>query len=63
MKRSWFKALWTVLLVLLLVCTAVAEEKVIFRTLSGWDMPPAYNGNPFAPGGVGGAGDLSLIHI
>jgi len=57
MKRSWFKALWTVLLVLLLVCTAVAEEKVIFRTLSGWDMPPAYNGNPFAPGGVGGAGD------
>ncbi|MER3467236.1 MAG: hypothetical protein C4312_01120, partial [Thermoflexus sp.] len=22
---------------------------------TGWEVPPAYHGNPFAPGGVGGA--------
>lgn len=27
----------------------------MFRTLGVWDMPPMFNGNPFAPGGVGDA--------
>ena len=36
--------------------TPVAKP-AIHRTLGGWDQPPAYNGNPFAPGGVGTATD------
>ena len=46
----------TVLFVLLSV-GLVASSETVFRTLGGWDMPPAYNGNPFAPGGVGAAND------
>lgn len=29
----------------------------VFKTLGGWDLPPAYHGNPYAPGGVGAAND------
>ena len=36
--------------------TPVAKPKV-FRTLGGWDNPPAYHGNKFAPGGTGAAQD------
>lgn len=55
MKRV--KVFVMILLALVFAIVGVAEGKAVFRTLSGWDMPPAYNGNPFAPGGVGGAGD------
>ncbi len=30
-------------------------QPAIFRTAGGWDAPPAYHGNSFAPGGVGAA--------
>ncbi len=28
---------------------------IYFKTAAGWNPPPVYHGNPFAPGGVGGA--------
>jgi peptide/nickel transport system substrate-binding protein len=36
---------------------SIASEKKVFKTLGSWYMPPAYNGNPFTPGGVGAATD------
>lgn len=30
-------------------------KPAVFRTAGGWDAPPAYHGNRFAPGGVGAA--------
>ena len=46
-------------LILLLVLTCLTgcargpEVKGILLTAGDWDMPPAYHGNPWAPGGVG----------
>lgn len=37
-------------------CHRAAPEAGTFFTAGGWDIPPAYHGNPWAPGGVGVAG-------
>jgi len=45
--------------IILLICSGCAErvaEKGVFYTAGNWDIPPAYHGNPWAPGGVGVAG-------
>lgn len=34
-------------------CQRVPEAKGFLLTAGDWDMPPAYHGNPWAPGGVG----------
>lgn len=34
-------------------CGRAPEAKGILLTAGEWDMPPAYHGNPWAPGGVG----------
>lgn len=34
-------------------CQRAPEAKGILLTAGDWDMPPAYHGNPWAPGGVG----------
>lgn len=50
--------LWLVTALLLSVVfagAALAEEKAVFNMGATWDVPPAYHGNHFAPGGVGGA--------
>jgi peptide/nickel transport system substrate-binding protein len=39
--------------VLLAGCAAQAPQPGILCTAGEWDMPPAYHGNPWAPGGVG----------
>lgn len=38
---------------LLAGCAAQAPQTGILCTAGEWDMPPAYHGNPWAPGGVG----------
>ena len=46
-------------LIILLICSGCTErvaEKGVFYTAGNWDIPPAYHGNPWAPGGVGVAG-------
>ena len=35
----------------------VESKSAAFHTLGWWEMPPAYHGNPYAPGGVGVATD------
>lgn len=57
MKKTLVSILITSLLVFAWVGIGIASGEKVFRTLGGWDMPPAYNGNPFAPGGVGAAND------
>lgn len=37
-------------------CSSRSPEKGVFYTAGVWDIPPAYHGNPWAPGGVGVAG-------
>ena len=37
-------------------CSVRKAEKGVFYTAGNWDIPPAYHGNPWAPGGVGAAG-------
>jgi peptide/nickel transport system substrate-binding protein len=37
-------------------CSENKIEKGAFYTAGTWDIPPAYHGNPWAPGGVGVAG-------
>ncbi|MBX3168446.1 MAG: hypothetical protein KF760_13595 [Candidatus Eremiobacteraeota bacterium] len=39
--------------VLLAGCAAQVPQTGILCTAGEWDMPPAYHGNPWAPGGVG----------
>lgn len=41
------------LCVLLAGCERTAAAKGVLLTAGDWDMPPAYHGNPWAPGGVG----------
>ncbi len=41
------------LAVLLVGCGRAPEAKGYLLTAGDWDMPPAYHGNPWAPGGVG----------
>jgi len=41
------------LLLLLGGCSHIPEAKGFLLTAGDWDMPPAYHGNPWAPGGVG----------
>lgn len=56
MKKIWVSFLLVGLVAI--TSTVLAETKqAVFVTLSGWEMPPAYHGNPYAPGGVGGATD------
>lgn len=57
MKKTIVSVLVILLLVFSWVGISVASGEKVFKTLGGWDMPPAYNGNPFAPGGVGAATD------
>ena len=57
MKKVIMLSVIMALLLSVVFVSAMAQGKNVFRTLSGWDMPPVYNGNPFIPGGVGGAGD------
>ena len=54
MKRYLF--LFGVMLVVLAGCSKT-EKETTFRLFGQWDPPPAYNGNPYAPGGVGQAGE------
>jgi len=35
------------------VAPTPVPKPAVFSLACGWDPPPAYNGNPFAPGGVG----------
>ncbi|MDO9576209.1 MAG: ABC transporter substrate-binding protein [bacterium] len=58
MKNVFKIGLIPFLLSCMLSCSPPKEEKIVLRTLGGWDMPPMYNGNPFAPGGVGAARDF-----
>lgn len=43
-------------LILLGGCVSKPPENGVFYTCGNWDIPPAYHGNPWAPGGVGIAG-------
>ena len=38
--------------------TEVKPAETTFHMIGNWDAPPVYNGNPFAPGGVGFAKDF-----
>ncbi len=58
MKNVFKIVLIPFLLSCMLFCIPEKEEKTVLRTLGSWDMPPMYNGNPFAPGGVGAARDF-----
>lgn len=56
MKRTIILVLVTALLLgVVFAGAALAEEKAVFNTMATWSVPPAYHGNHFAPGGVGGA--------
>lgn len=56
MKRIIILWLVTALLLgIVFAGAALAEEKAVFNVGATWDVPPAYHGNHFAPGGVGGA--------
>jgi len=57
MVRSIFLIL---IIILFSGCSPVKEEKGVFYTAGCWDIPPAYHGNPWAPGGVGAA--LSYVY-
>jgi len=47
------KILFTLLILLNLTsCAVKAPEKGVFYTAGTWDIPPAYHGNPWAPGGM-----------
>lgn len=50
MKRVWL------ILLLLLACAPAPDEQGWFTSAGDWAVPPAYHGNPWAPGGVGVAG-------
>lgn len=47
------RPLLLVLLCLVAGCARAPEAKGYLLTAGEWDMPPAYHGNPWAPGGVG----------
>ncbi|GMU56092.1 MAG: hypothetical protein AMXMBFR33_52380 [Candidatus Xenobia bacterium] len=47
MKRLWLA------LLLLLACARPGEDRGWFYSAGDWAVPPAYHGNPWAPGGVG----------
>ena len=57
-KRVLFLKLAVVLLLIqlsvpLVSCTEKKiSDKVIFRGAGNWEMPPAFHGNPWAPGGA-----------
>lgn len=56
MKRTIILGLVTALLLSVVFAgAALAEEKAVFNVGANWQPPPAYHGNHFAPGGVGGA--------
>lgn len=56
MKRTIILGLVTALLLSVVFAgAALAEEKAVFNVGGTWDVPPAYHGNHFAPGGVGTA--------
>lgn len=42
-------------LVILVACTSRPPPLGVFCGAGEWDIPPAYHGNPWAPGGVGAA--------
>lgn len=50
------RALLVLLVLLLAACAPRAPEPGVFCSAGEWDLPPAYHGNPAAPGGVGAAG-------
>jgi len=50
------KLILLLILPLLMGCAGKPPEKGVFYTAGNWDIPPAYHGNPWAPGGVGVAG-------
>lgn len=56
MDRKTFLILLLVFIVFLSGCGKRTVEKGTFYTAGVWDIPPAYHGNPWAPGGVGVAG-------
>lgn len=45
--------LWLLSLVVLAGCRTTAPRAGVFCTAGEWDIPPAFHGNPWAPGGVG----------
>ena len=51
MWRKWLGAI----AVVGLLAFAVSAGDVYFQTAGGWEPPPLYHGNAFAPGGVGAA--------
>ncbi len=46
----------SLLLLLLLACAPAPSDQGWFCSAGDWAVPPAYHGNPWAPGGVGVAG-------
>ncbi len=47
--------LFALLSLVLSACAARPPERGVFCSAGEWDIPPAYHGNPWAPGGVGAA--------
>ena len=54
--KLYIKVILLILLPLFMGCAAREPERGVFYTAGNWDIPPAYHGNPWAPGGVGVAG-------
>lgn len=45
--------LWLLSVLALVGCRAQTPRSGVFCTAGEWDIPPAFHGNPWAPGGVG----------
>ncbi len=58
------KSTWLLILVLLIGisagCSPPKSEPGVFYTAGAWEIPPAYHGNPWAPGGCGVASSYVL---
>lgn len=50
-KYGW----WLIAIAVFLLAFGTGAQEVYFHGASGWEPPPLYHGNAFAPGGVGGA--------
>ncbi len=53
--RGCWGSLFLALVLILSACATRPPERGVFCSAGEWDIPPAYHGNPWAPGGVGAA--------
>ena len=53
MKKLAFSLFGCLCFLFLLSCSKAPNNKVILRLDGGWYIPPAFHGNPYAPGGDG----------